>query len=77
MGWIDVRHRGAAADPETGHRDSPQVASGQIPALLTFVVLTFGWPWTPWIEPAGLLRVHPALAKPFFVRQILIPTSLV
>jgi membrane protease YdiL (CAAX protease family) len=52
-----------AAAPQTEHRDSPQVASGQIPALLAFVTLTFGWTWTLWIAAAGLASHAPGLGK--------------
>ena len=52
-----------ATDPETVHLVSTQVASSQIPALLTFVALTFAWTWTFWILSAGLAAYAPELGK--------------
>jgi len=52
-----------ATDPETGHLDGAHVASSQIPALLTFVAMTFGWTWPLWMAGAGLISCAPDLGK--------------
>jgi hypothetical protein len=62
------RTRGSnATDPETGHLDGAHVASSQIPALLTFVALAFGWTWTLWMAGAGLASRAPELGKDLIV----------
>jgi hypothetical protein len=56
-----------ATDPETGHLDAAHVASSQIPALLTFIAMTFGSTWMLWMAGAGLATRAPDSSKALFL----------